>query len=221
MLATSNSNSTHHWRSVAILATVLLIAATACGDDQPSASEQAQAAEPAQASEQATTAPDNDRAGYGAYEPAPTTAPATATPVSAAPVSATPATEAPAGEAPVATGAAVVQLVDGPLGQVVSDGEGFTLYMFTPDAAGTPTCEGQCAASWPPVLIDESVELSAGAGIDAALLSTVAHPDGGMQLKYGEWPLYRFAGDAAPGETNGQGAGSAWYVVGADAEPVN
>ena len=33
-------------------------------------------------------------------------------------------------------------------------------------------------------------------------------------LKAGAWPLYRFAGDAAPGDTNGQGSGGVWFVVG-------
>jgi len=34
------------------------------------------------------------------------------------------------------------------------------------------------------------------------------------------WPLYRYAGDAAAGDTNGQGTGSVWYVVGADGQPI-
>jgi hypothetical protein len=27
------------------------------------------------------------------------------------------------------------------------------------------------------------------------------------------WALYRFAGDTAPGQTNGQGVGGTWFVV--------
>jgi hypothetical protein len=26
-------------------------------------------------------------------------------------------------------------------------------------------------------------------------------------------PLYRYAGDAAPGDTNGQGVGGSWYAI--------
>jgi predicted lipoprotein with Yx(FWY)xxD motif len=41
----------------------------------------------------------------------------------------------------------------------------------------------------------------------------VSRPDGSHQLKAGKWPLYRFAGDAAPGDVNGQGTAGVWYVV--------
>ena len=34
-----------------------------------------------------------------------------------------------------------------------------------------------------------------------------------MQLKAGKWPLYRFAGDEAPGDVNGQGSGDVWFVL--------
>ena len=39
-------------------------------------------------------------------------------------------------------------------------------------------------------------------------------------LKVGKWPLYRFAGDAAPGDINGQGSGGVWFVVGADGKLI-
>ena len=39
------------------------------------------------------------------------------------------------------------------------------------------------------------------AGLDPAVFSVVDRPDGTQQLKAGKWPLYRFAGDAAPGES--------------------
>ena len=39
---------------------------------------------------------------------------------------------------------------------------------------------------------------------------------GTHQLKAGKWPLYRFAGDDEPGQTNGQGSGDVWFVVNPD-----
>ena len=40
------------------------------------------------------------------------------------------------------------------LGDVLVDADGLTLYGFTKDADGTPTCEGDCAEAWPPLLVD-------------------------------------------------------------------
>ena len=96
------------------------------------------------------------------------------------------------------------------LGDVLVDEAGLTLYGFTKDADGMPTCEGACAEAWPPLLVD-GAELPAG--LDPAVFSVVERGDGSHQLKAGKWPLYRFAGDAAPGETNGQGSGDVWFVV--------
>jgi len=121
-------------------------------------------------------------------------------------------TEAEADESTVA-------VADTDLGAILVDGAGLTLYMFAPDSAGTPTCTGDCAGAWPPSIVEG--DITAGDGIDAALLTTVEHPDGGTQLKIGTWPLYTYAGDAAPGDVTGQGVGGSWFVVGADGEPIN
>ena len=94
---------------------------------------------------------------------------------------------------------------------------GKTLYMFTKDEGGTPTCYDDCAANWPALVV--TGDATAGDGVTAAL-TTVARTDGGTQVKAGEYPLYYFAADAAAGDTNGQGVGGFWYVVGADGEPI-
>ena len=97
------------------------------------------------------------------------------------------------------------------------NGDGITVYAFTKDENGTPTCEGGCAEAWPPVIVD-SDELPAG--LDPELFSIVERPDGTMQLKAGKWPLYTFAGDEAPGDVNGQGSGGVWFVLDAEAKLV-
>jgi hypothetical protein len=38
-------------------------------------------------------------------------------------------------------------------------------------------------------------------------------------LKVGDWPLYYFANDAAPGDLNGQGANEVWWLVATDGTP--
>jgi predicted lipoprotein with Yx(FWY)xxD motif len=144
-------------------------------------------------------------------------------------VTAAPATEpaAPPAAPPAASPAAppaevepVLQLADTEFGGILTDATGMTLYLFTPDEAGSPTCVDGCAQAWPPLLVDDVTELLAADGIDASTLSTVEHPNGGRQLKIGKWPLYTFAGDAAPGDTTGQGSGGTWFVVGADGKSI-
>jgi predicted lipoprotein with Yx(FWY)xxD motif len=138
---------------------------------------------------------------------------------SSAPSAAAPsasASEAPASEAPSAAAGAEIKLADSSLGQIIVDAEGKTLYMFTPDEAGTPTCYDQCATAWPPL----TGEVTAGAGLDASKLTVVDRTDGSKQVKYGNWPLYYFANDAAAGDVKGQGLNDKWYVVGADGEPI-
>lgn len=138
---------------------------------------------------------------------------ATASPSLAA-QSVAPAVAAPSDAAPsAAAGDATVALSETDLGSVLVDAEGMTLYAFTPDTAGTSTCYDDCATAWPPLLADDPAAVTAGAGLDASLLSTVDRTDGTKQVKYGDWPLYYFANDAAAGDTNGQGVGEKWYVV--------
>lgn len=167
-----------------------------------------------------------------ACAPAPTAAPATAAPATEVPselppteVPATePATEA-ATEAPTeaateaatgvpVTGAATVQVSESAeFGQILVDAEGRSLYLFTNDTqdSGTSACTGDCLVEWPPLLSDG--EPVAGEGVDAALLGTITRDDGTTQVTYNGWPLYYFADDTAPGDTNGQGLGSVWFLV--------
>ncbi len=95
-------------------------------------------------------------------------------------------------------------------GDVLVDANGLSLYGFTPDEAGAPTCGGACADAWPPVTLP-SADLPSD--LDPEIFSVVEGIDGGFQLKAGKWPLYRFAGDAAPGDINGQGSGDNWFLA--------
>jgi predicted lipoprotein with Yx(FWY)xxD motif len=153
----------------------------------------------------------------GASTP-PTTAPTVAP--TAAPASQAPASAEPSAEAPDAGGGGSIVLADNALGKILVDGDesSKTIYAFTPDTAGTPTCYDSCAENWPPALAEGTPTV--GAGLDAALLTTVDRTDGTKQLKYGDWPLYYFAGDNAAGDTNGQGLSSKWYVIGADGKLI-
>ncbi len=128
-----------------------------------------------------------------------------------------PTTPAPA--SPTEAPAASVLLAEGVLGPILVDANGRSLYAFTVDSEGVSACYEACAQNWPPLLADAGA-LSAGSGLDASMLTTVDRTDGTKQVKYGDWPLYFFAGDAAAGDTNGQGVNDVWYVVGPDGSLV-
>jgi Secreted repeat of unknown function len=63
---------------------------------------------------------------------------------------------------------------------------------------------------WPPVLVGTQISLS---GVDRSLLGTIKRPDGSVQLTLHGWPLYRYAGDTAPGQINGEGLDGTWFAV--------
>jgi len=116
---------------------------------------------------------------------------------------------------PAAEGTATVGTADSEEGEILVDGEGFSLYAFTPDedADGTPTCTDACADTWPPLTV-EGEDLPEG--LDEAVFTVVEAPDGTFQLRAGDHPLYLFSGDSAPGDTNGQGSGDVWFLVAPD-----
>ncbi len=102
-------------------------------------------------------------------------------------------------------------------GEILVDEVGLSLYAFLPDELGTPTCGGACADAWPPLTLPSG---DLPAGLDAGVFGVVDGIDGGFQLTAGGWPLYYFAGDANPGDTNGQGSGDAWFLVAPDGSLV-
>lgn len=112
---------------------------------------------------------------------------------------------------------ATVAVAESDLGPILVDGQGLTLYLFTSDTQGEPTtCTGGCAAAWPAL----TGEVTAGEGVDPALIGTVAGPDGTEQATYNGWPLYYYAEDAGPGDTTGQGVGGVWWVLDAEGDAV-
>jgi predicted lipoprotein with Yx(FWY)xxD motif len=124
-------------------------------------------------------------------------------------------TAAPTTAAPAANGTTVA-VASSTLGDVLVDGDGRTLYAFTKDKGDQSACSGECATNWPAL----TGSATAGTGVQAALLSTAMQANGDEQVTYGGRPLYYFAGDAKPGDTNGQGVGSVWFAVTADGELV-
>src|SRR5918994_4458080 len=124
-------------------------------------------------------------------------------------------TAAPAG--PTTTAAqeasgATVAVANISLGDVLVDPDGRTPYAFTKDQGDQSACSGECAANWPAL----TGTATAGTGAQASLLSTATQASGTDQVTYDGKLLYYFAGDAKPGDTNGQGVGTVWFAVAAD-----
>ena len=129
-------------------------------------------------------------------------------------------TTPPATTAAPAPTEATVHIGDSALGQILVDADGRTVYLYTPDAQGPPTCTDACAGAWPPFTVDDPSALTGGDGVDASLLDTVEHPGVGTQVTYNGWPLYFFTGDTHADETNGQGNSGVWYVVDPTGNPI-
>ena len=131
---------------------------------------------------------------------------------------ATAATTAGATEAKGAPPASVtVQVQNGHL----TDAQGNSLYLFVADKSSTSTCNGACAAQWPPLVTQGAVQ--AGNGVDASKLSTSNRQDNTKQATYNNHPLYTFTADTAPGQTNGQGVnafGALWWLVNPNGDAI-
>jgi predicted lipoprotein with Yx(FWY)xxD motif len=105
-------------------------------------------------------------------------------------------------------GALELTVADSSLGEIVVDGDGRTLYVFTNDTGSESTCYGTCETAWPPLV----GEVTAGPGITGEL-GTSARTDGRSQVTLDGHPLYYYASDVDPGDTSGQGVGGIWFVV--------
>lgn len=109
---------------------------------------------------------------------------------------------------------------DPKLGEIVVDENGMTVYRFMKDEAWpepVSNCTGACLEKWPAV---SPVDFEDTKGIQKKGYMTFTRPDGAEQQTINCWPMYTFAGDKAPGDTNGQGVGGTWYAVRPDGKPV-
>ena len=111
-------------------------------------------------------------------------------------------------------GVAKIGVASSPLGRIVVDGKGRTLYLFEKDKNGHSACSGECATFWPPLITHGKPVARPGA--KRSLLGTTRRANGSEQVTYGGHPLYRFSLDTKPGQTKGEGLqdfGGGWDVV--------
>jgi predicted lipoprotein with Yx(FWY)xxD motif len=108
-----------------------------------------------------------------------------------------------------------LQVKSSRFGKLLFDGRGFVLYAFTRDkVGGKSTCYGDCAAAWPPYLLQG--KRSVAPGLKQTLLGTTKRRDGKLQVTYAGRPLYYYRGDTRPGNIFCQDVfeyGGRWLVV--------
>jgi predicted lipoprotein with Yx(FWY)xxD motif len=101
--------------------------------------------------------------------------------------------------------------------QILTNAQGMTLYLYTPDKKNQSACSGECAEYWPPVLVPSGMQVPAAVSGAIAAFGVAVRADGTRQLTYDGAPLYTFIKDKKPGDMTGQGAYGVWWVVAADA----
>jgi predicted lipoprotein with Yx(FWY)xxD motif len=92
-------------------------------------------------------------------------------------------------------------------GTLITGANNRTLYMFKADEKSTSaheklsTCNGACAAVWPPVLASGTPAVAGEA--NASLIGVTTRSDGTKQVTYNGLPLYYYAADTKAGEAEG------------------
>jgi predicted lipoprotein with Yx(FWY)xxD motif len=130
-------------------------------------------------------------------------------------------TTAPSGETSSSAAATfTVNVATTTIGDTLVDANGMTLYAFKADSDGKSNCNAGCDATWPP-LTPAGGNLTLAPGLDKEDFTVITRDDGSKQVAtYGQ-PLYTFARDTKPGDTNGDGFGGVWYAVGKDGKAAN
>ncbi len=105
--------------------------------------------------------------------------------------------------------------------RVVVNAQGRTLYALSPETPHHLLCtSATCLKAWPPVTVpSRKTKLKAGSGVHGQL-GILRRSNGRLQVTLRGRPLYRFSGDRARDEANGEGIesfGGTWHAVSAAA----
>jgi predicted lipoprotein with Yx(FWY)xxD motif len=99
----------------------------------------------------------------------------------------------------------------GPSGPYLTDGSARALYTFDSDST-VSACNGQCAVTWPPFTVASGETPKLATGLTGKA-STAERADSSFQAAYNGKPLYFYSGDAAAGDTKGDGVGGLWHLA--------
>jgi predicted lipoprotein with Yx(FWY)xxD motif len=96
--------------------------------------------------------------------------------------------------------------------EMVTGNNGMTLYVYDKDVAGSgkSTCNGPCAANWPPLIASDFAMASEGGSSD---LTLIVRDNGKQQWALKGKPLYYWVNDQKPGDKTGDGVKGVWHVA--------
>ena len=103
-------------------------------------------------------------------------------------------------------------------GRTLVDARGRTLYLFEADRPNLSNCSSGCLSIWPALTAQHRP--GARGGAVASKIGTIPAHGGKRQVTYAGHPLYYYFGDRKPGDTNGQGVGGVWFILGADGKLI-
>ncbi len=120
-----------------------------------------------------------------------------------------------AGSSPTVSSASSAKLGE----RIVVDTHGRTLYTLSPETTSHLLCtSATCLKFWPPLTVSSrKVKLVTGRGVRGSL-GILRRSNGMLQVTLRGMPLYRYSGDHARGQTNGQGIksfGGTWHAASA------
>jgi predicted lipoprotein with Yx(FWY)xxD motif len=100
---------------------------------------------------------------------------------------------------------------------VVVNPQGRTLYHLNPETSRHLLCKSkECLTNWPPLTVKSAkTKLKAGSGVSGKL-GLLHRGNGTFQVTLNGLTLYRYAGDSAKGDVNGEGIesfGGTWHAV--------
>ncbi len=96
------------------------------------------------------------------------------------------------------------------IGTYLVDSKGMTLYFTMKDSVGKSVVAGDTLKIWP---VFFTPNISVPTSLTTSDFGSITRSDGAMQTTFRGFPLYFFANDKAPGDTNGEGIGGVWFAV--------
>jgi predicted lipoprotein with Yx(FWY)xxD motif len=110
-----------------------------------------------------------------------------------------------------------------PYTKILGNAKHFSLYLLSTESGAKLHCTGACVTVWPPFLVKSSVrKVTVGTGVTGKI-GFVKRSATTKQVTFNGYPVYRFSGDSAAAQTNGEGVaadGGIWYLVAANTKVV-